>query len=500
MPSMRSRSNSALAARQVAVVALVAAALCATAASALAANVNIVRQGKPPTGKIPADTHYFTTIQAAVNASSAGDYVLIEPGVYDEPVKVTSAQSEIWIRGMNRNTVIIDGQHKAGNGIEIDEANDVWVENLTVRNFDQSESCGDEDCGNEIWWNGGAESGKIGAHGWYGSYLTAYDTGLLGGYGIFTNNEVEGSWENIYASGFNDSGIYVGACQECKARIAKATMEDNALGYSGSNAGGRLTIEDSLFRRNSSGVVPNSENPGDPPPPQDGECNRPNIEHPDPTPVIATTDIPRCTIIRNNVIVENNNLTVAAVGNPAGTWGSGVVLPGDYADLIEANIIAGNATNGVIGLEYPNPFPPEADTIFFGLAGNRVSNNIFIDNGHDPTYSANRFAGDLTLTGGYGELLGGPEPHSENNCASGNLFTDATFPAKIQGTWGCQHTTTPEPGFGGIGPGGLPEAVEYLLQVKEESETRHPVGQPAPPPQPTMPDPCQGVPKNPLCP
>ena len=64
--------------------------------------------------RFPANTHYFTTIQAAVNASTAGDYVLIEPGVYDEEVKVTSAQSGIWIRGMNRNTVIIDGQHKVG--------------------------------------------------------------------------------------------------------------------------------------------------------------------------------------------------------------------------------------------------------------------------------------------------------------------------------------------------------------------------------------------------
>jgi hypothetical protein len=503
MPALRGSRWSPFASPRAALVtALVAAALCASASSALAwnVNVNIVRQAKPPTWRIPANTHYFTTIQAAVNASSAGDYVLIEPGVYDEAVKVTSAQSGIWIRGMNRNSVIIDGQHKAGNGIEIEEANNVWVENLTVRNFDQSGTCGDEECGNEIWWNGGAESGKIGAHGWYGAYLTAYDTGLLGGYGIFTGNETEGSWENIYASGFNDSGMYLGACQECKARITKATMENNALGYSGSNAGGSLAIEDSLFRRNSSGVVPNSENPGDPPPPQDGECDRANIEHPDPTPIITTTDIPRCTIIRNNVIVENNNLTVAAVGNPAGTWGSGVVLPGDYADLIEGNFIAGNATNGVIGLEYPNPFPPEADTIFFGLAGNRVSNNLFIDNGHDPTYSGNRFAGDLTLTGGYGALVGGPPPHSENNCASGNVFTDATFPRKIQGRWGCQNKTTPEPGFGGIGPSGYPEAIEYLLQVKQESETRNPVGQPAPPPQPTMPNPCEGVPKNPLCP
>ena len=92
----------------------------ATAASAAAADqgtspgqVNIVRQGQPP-AKVPANTHYYSTIQAAVNASTAGDWVLIEPGVYHEQVKVTCAQSGIWIRGMNRNTVIIDGQHKVG--------------------------------------------------------------------------------------------------------------------------------------------------------------------------------------------------------------------------------------------------------------------------------------------------------------------------------------------------------------------------------------------------
>ncbi len=122
MPTLRGSRWSSLARPRAALVAaaLAAAALCANASTALAwnVNVNIVRQAKPPTWKIPPNTHYFTTIQAAVNASSAGDYVLIEPGVYDEAVKVTSAQSGIWIRGMNRNTVIIDGQHKAGNGIE----------------------------------------------------------------------------------------------------------------------------------------------------------------------------------------------------------------------------------------------------------------------------------------------------------------------------------------------------------------------------------------------
>ena len=204
-----------------AAIAVVVVAFGASASAAGAwggnGNVNIVRQGKPP-AKIPANTHYYKTIQAAVNASKSGDWVLIEPGVYYEEVTVTSAQSGIWIRGMNRNTVIIDGKNKTGNGIEVYKANDVWVENLTVRNFERMKpvKAKKQSCGNEIWWNGGAGSGKIGASGWYGSYLTAYNTDLYGGYGIFTNNETEGSWENIYASGYNDSGMYLGACQECK--------------------------------------------------------------------------------------------------------------------------------------------------------------------------------------------------------------------------------------------------------------------------------------------
>lgn len=457
--------------------------------------VNIVSPAKAP-WSVPPNTHYFKTIQAAVNASKWGDWVLIEPGTYDESVKVTSAQSGIWIRGMNRNTVILDGQHKVANGIEIDKANDVWVENLTVRNFEFGPACPDEECGNEIWWNGGAESGRIGAHGWYGSYLTAYDTGLYGGYGIFTGNEIEGSWENIYASGFADSGIYIGACQECDARVSDAVMEDNALGYSGSNAGGKLVLERGIYRHNVVGIAPNSENPGDPPPPQDGECGRPNIEHPDPTPIVTTTRIPRCTVIRHNLIIENGNLTVPVNGSTGiAPWGAGVELPGDYADLVAGNVIAGNPTDGVLGFEYPNPFTPEngfEGTIFFQLAGNKVAHNAFWDNGS----RGGAFTGDVTLLGGFSEIFGYPESHSVNNCVSGNRFADATFPADIEGTWGCQNKTTPSPG------GGLP-AVEYLVGLQLEAdairEAAPPVGQPAPPPQPTMPDPCKGVPKNPLC-
>ena len=54
------------------------------------------------------------------------------------------------------------------------KAANVSIENLTACNF----LGGKGDAGNEIWWNGGANSGKIGGHGFYGSYLTTTSTYL----------------------------------------------------------------------------------------------------------------------------------------------------------------------------------------------------------------------------------------------------------------------------------------------------------------------------------
>jgi hypothetical protein len=469
------------------VLTLAVAIFCVLAANAFAVKVDIVTQGEIPNNP-PKKVAYFHTIQGAVDATHRGDWVLIEPGVYDEEVKISRAHSDIYLRGMNRNSVIVDGQNiqvpGGRNGIEVYKANKVWIENLTVRNFDKEGLNGPG--GNEIWWNGGADSGRIHARGWYGSYLTAYDTGLDGGYGIFTNNEIEGEWSNIYASGFNDSGMYLGACAECKARINKATMENNALGYSGSNSGGNLVIENSIIRNNSAGIAPNSENPGDGPPPQNGACNPipPYRKGHKVLPTFETTEIERCTIIRNNLLENNNNLTAPAnTSASASPWGTGVELPGDYGDLVEGNTFVGNSTDAVMAFEYPNPFPPEEDTIFFAASGNKIANNTFIGNGTAPV----KYPGDVFMAGGL-------FTESTNNCASGNAFTAATYPANLEGTWGCQNKTTPSPaelGFAGV---------EYLLELQEMSFNRTPVPQPAPPAQETMPNPCEGVPANPLCP
>ncbi|HWJ50761.1 MAG TPA: hypothetical protein VNR42_07060, partial [Solirubrobacteraceae bacterium] len=155
MPSKRCRGRRT-ASRLTAVLVLAGAAFCVLAANAFAVKVDIVTQGAIPINP-PKKVAYFHHIQEAVDATHHGDWVLIEPGVYDEEVKITKAHSDIYVRGMDRNSVIVDGQNiqvpGGRNGIEVVKANKVWIENLTVRNFDKEGLNGSG--GNEIWWNGG---------------------------------------------------------------------------------------------------------------------------------------------------------------------------------------------------------------------------------------------------------------------------------------------------------------------------------------------------------
>ena len=417
---------------------------------------------------------HFSSIQSAVRAAHPNDWILIDRGVYFGQVRITTPG--LHLRGINRDSVILDGRHQVGNGVEIDGTDGVWVENLTVRNFDRR-TRDDDANGNEIWWNGATHPGRIGVHGWWGQYLTAYDTGLLGGYGEYAQGAVDGWFKHIYASGFDDSGLYIGGCRNCHALVQDALMERNGLGYSGSNAGGDLVIEDSVFRDNSVGLAPNSYAVGDPPPPQDGACN--SGSNRSKTPSFSSTKIAHCTIFRDNVIADNGNLHSPAEADVLqAPWGVGIEMPGTYADLVENNTIRGNPNFGLLAFEFPDPFPPTSGSVYFQLSGNRISNNRFSGNG-------SRAGGaDIGLGGG---LFG--SKRSVNNCLSGNAFV-SSLPARIQGRWGCQHRTTPNPG-----PAILPE----LLKLMSESGSRRSLPQPPPPPQPTMPHPCAGVPRNPLC-
>ena len=62
-----------------------------------------------------------------------GDLILIAPGTYHEAVDVIT--DNLTIRGLDRNTVILDGEFMLDNGVRVLEADGVAIENMTAMNY-----------------------------------------------------------------------------------------------------------------------------------------------------------------------------------------------------------------------------------------------------------------------------------------------------------------------------------------------------------------------------
>jgi hypothetical protein len=473
------------------------------------------------TSPCPAGVAHYRTVQAAVNAARPGDWVLIWPGVYHEenphwPAGVWVATPGIHIRGLDRNKVIIDGSHGSAshpcpaspklqnigsgrNGIEVWKASGVTIQNLTVCDYLSGTAGG----GNEIWWNGGEGSGKLGLGAYMGSYLTAtsmYAPGIhsahLAQYGIFvSNSRGPGLITRSYSSNMADAAYYVGACQrECNAVLAADRGTNSALGFSGTNAGGRLVIRDSLFDHNRAGLAPNSLNNEDVPPPQDGRC-----------PGSATRS---CLKIEHNLIIGNNNPDVPTSGlKPA--VGTGVEISGGAYDTVRDNVIADQGAWGVVTHDYPDTEQPPPGShcqggiqlspslCLFPAHGNRVYGNLFDHDG----FFGNVTNGDLATVG----LL--KNSATPRNCFYGNAAPGARLTsspphierASVDGPPCGQRGTslnTPLVGqlicaTGDTVLGPCPPGSHYPRQTAIVM---------APLPElPSMPDPCAGVPRNGFC-
>ena len=295
----------------------------------------------------------YETIQSAVDAAKAGDLVLINSGVYNESVTITTPY--LTIRGKDRNGVIIDGEFMRENGIQIYEADGVSVENLSVRNFSL----------NGVYWNN--------SKGYKASHVTAYNNG---DYGVYAFNSTDGIFEKIYASGHPDSGIYIGQCYPCNALIYDSVVEGNALGYSGTNAGGHLYIYNNIWRDNMSGIIPNT---------LDSELNPPGRE----------------TTIVGNLVVDNNNYEAPANRFGLVAQGMGIVMPGRVGDIVEKNIVVNHDKYGLVA-------SPMLDLNLYFSQHVQVKNNIIMDSGYT----------DLALAG----------PWGPGNCYEGNIYQTSTPP------------------------------------------------------------------------
>jgi plastocyanin len=363
-------------------------------------------QGTGPEIRVPEDQ---PTIQKAVDAAEPGSLILVSPGVYHEAVLVT--KPFLTIRGRNRNTVVLDGDFRMANGIHVVEADGVAVENMTARHY----------LANGFYWSS--------VFGYRGSYLTAYNDG---DYGIYAFDSRYGQFDHSYASGHPDSGYYIGQCQPCDAVITNVLAENNALGYSGTNAGGNLRIVNSEWRDNMAGIVPNT---------LDSEKLAPQ----------------RNALIAGNWVHDNNNETAPAKFDEYAAFGIGIVVAGGRNDTVVNNRVEDHRTFGIAVL-------PNLDQRLWTTEDVVVKDNSVHRSGR----------ADLALGA----------PAGEHVCFEGNDF-DTSLPPGIEVLYGCGNK------LGAIGGGDLAPTIGSLLRFIQGDTGNYPHGdwrdQPPPPPQPQMP-------------
>ena len=482
----------------------------------------------------------YKTIQSAVNAAKPGDWILVAPGDYHETADETSHsgnpnlgqmggvfidKSGITLRGMNRNSVIVDGTKPGSaacsskpsaqnygahgahgipvgrNGVLVWKANDVSIENLTACNF----LAGTGASGNQIWWNGGAESGKIGLTGYWGSYLTATSTFFknektAAEYGIFASNSAgPASWNQLYASNMNDSGTYVGACKRaCNVVINHMWMENNALGYSGTNSGGTIVIENSRFDGNEDGLDTNTQVIGDPPAPQDGRCTGGKT-----SPITRTHS---CWVVIHDYFDHNNNPKVPAAGSAAGgPIGTGMTISGGRYDTVMHNTFADNGAWGILFVPYAQSGKPSLGQTCAGSGGHQVPGfGCVLDPEGDAllhnTFRHNGYFGNPSNSD-YGQItLFGNEPQ---NCFRGNRAPDGSAPKNLEKSQKACGIKTKAGNLGGAlfnqvlcdtRLAACPKGAHYPKPNGTVVLKALPKG------LPTMPNPCLGVPANPWCP
>lgn len=425
---------------------------------------------------------------------------------------------DLHIRGLSRTGVVIDGSNGTASapcpaspavqnftprdGIVVWKANDVTIQNLTV--CDYIAGPGGQD-GNQIWWDGGDGSGRIGLTGFSGSYLTATSmyhpddihSQHLAQYGIYVGNAAgPGVITESYASNMAAGAFYVGACQRaCSTVLSQDHGTNSALGYLGTNSGGRMVIKDSVFDDNRTGIAPSSLNNDDAPPPQDGRC-----------PGSTTSS---CTLIEDNQVSDNNNANAPTYGVAPGV-GIGIELDGGQFDTVTGNMISRNASWGVIANDsvdtlghlphshcqggYPNI--PAQGLCLLPARGNLIFDNRLRGNG---TFG-NPGDGDLATAG---LIAGSAVPR---NCFYGNQAIEGQLtsaPSGIEQT-GIDGRPCARPGTGNdpillrqlgcstlSGPCAMPHSA-YPRQTTIDFAVL--------PALPDMPDPCTGVPRNGFCP
>jgi hypothetical protein len=213
--------------------------------------------------------------------------------------------------------------------------------------------------------------------------------------------------------------------------VTDVLAENNALGFSGTNAGGRMFVVNSEWRNNMSGIVPNT---------LDSEELAPQ----------------HGMVIAGNWVHDNNNRDAPAHDLQYPSLGTGIVVNGGRDNLVTQNLVEDHVNFGIALL-------PSPDDNLWLTEGNEVRSNVV------------RRSGDADL------LLGAPS--AGGDCFASNAHATSLPPA-IEWRAGCDSPLAQIPG-GSVGA--LVGPLErYLHAALGDVATGDWRSQPPPPPQPNM--------------
>ena len=239
------------------------------------------------------------TLQLAIGQSAPGDTIVLAAGTYPGGVLVPPEKHDLTIRGVDRNTVVLDGANRRKNGIVV-HADGVSIVNLSAHDFTK----------NGLYWDG--------ADRFRASYVTVWN---VGEYGVYVEDGEHGRVDHAYVSGAARAAYYVGECRPCDATISQVVARLSAVGYSGTNATG-VVIRDSTWDRNGAGIVPNTY-ANEALPPQ----ARAEIVH--------------------NVVTNSGRARVPIKTALAGFIGIGIAIAGGNANAIAGNRVTGSERYGI---------------------------------------------------------------------------------------------------------------------------------------------------------
>jgi hypothetical protein len=272
-------------------------------------------------------------------------------------------------------------------------------------------------------------------------------------------------------------------------------MEYDALGYSGTNSGGAVEIENSQFDNNQDGLDTNTQIDGDPPAPQNGACAGGRTS--------SVTHTQSCWVFIHNSVHDNNNPNVPMAGSAsAGPTGTGMTVSGGTNDTVMDNTFSDNGAWGVLFVPYPDSSPPVLGQTCAGTGGVQVQGfgcvydpkgdaligNTFVHNGYFKNPSNADF-GQIVLNGG-----------GRRNCFAHNNAPDGSVPADLEQIQPTCTGTGPSNTGGALlgqvlcdtGFGTCPAGAQYPAAT---AVVMHPL----PKSLATMPDPCAGVPDDAWC-